>query len=174
MWVKIVKKCLLLKFRLIWLKSLAKQMEQEIADAGKQFLRAAVSSAGRVNIFFVSIHSSSSVKNYLTQSWKINLRVEKVRLPLFLCQSTTKTSYENIWPTFSKTLKDIATRSFPFNSHSTGHYFSSFMNYFKMQTCFWNASSTFKVVLMNNLKWPHANHNWMSVFIQSLMQIINN
>lgn len=67
-------------------------MEKEIADAGKQFLRAAVSSTGRVNIFFVSIHSSSSVKNYLTQSWKINLRVEKVRLPLCLCQSTAKTS----------------------------------------------------------------------------------
>jgi len=43
-------------------------MEQDVTDAGKQFLSAAVSSAGRESIFLVSIHSSSSVKNYLTQS----------------------------------------------------------------------------------------------------------
>lgn len=47
-----------------WLSALAKQMEQDVADAGKQFLRAAVSFVGRVNIFFVSIHLSSSVKDY--------------------------------------------------------------------------------------------------------------
>lgn len=50
-----------------WLKSLDKQMEKDVTDAGKQFLKAAVYSAGRLSIF-VSIHSGSSVKNYLTQS----------------------------------------------------------------------------------------------------------
>lgn len=47
-----------------WLKALAKQMEQDATDAGKQFLRAAVSSEATVNIFFVSIHLSSSVRSY--------------------------------------------------------------------------------------------------------------
>lgn len=50
-----------------WLKSLDKQMEKDVTDAGKQFLKAAVYSAGGLNIF-VSIHSGRSVKNYLTQS----------------------------------------------------------------------------------------------------------
>lgn len=42
-------------------------MEQDLNDAGEQFLRAAVSSIGRVSVF-VSSHARSSVKNYLTQS----------------------------------------------------------------------------------------------------------
>lgn len=50
-----------------WLKSLDKQMEKDVTDAGKQFLKAAVYSAGGLSIF-VSIHSGRSVKNYLTQS----------------------------------------------------------------------------------------------------------
>lgn len=87
-------------------------MAQDVTDRGKRFWGAAVSSAGRVNIFFVSIHLSSSVKNYLTQSWKINVRVEKVVLPIFLCQSTANPKYERIRSTFSKIVKDMATRSF--------------------------------------------------------------
>lgn len=100
-----------------WLKSLDKQMEKDVTDAGKQFLKAAVYSAGRLSIF-VSIHSGSSVKNYLTPSWKINAGVEKVRLPIFLCQSTTKAKYERIRSAFTRTVKVMATRHFPLNSHS--------------------------------------------------------